>query len=169
MNHIMFDLETLDTSANAAIIQIGACYFDPSTGEVGQTYFSNVVPDDNATINEKTVMWWLSQPKEAQEALFANRVLIEDALPNFLQFVNRANNLWSHATFDFGILQNTILRLGLKPINYKFSRDIRTLTHLSPRIELKTRKGIHHNALDDAKFQVQYTVACLNALKGQYK
>lgn len=31
------------------------------------------------------------------------------------------------------------------------------------------RKGIHHNALDDCKFQVQYCVAALNIIKERMK
>lgn len=34
MNNLMIDLETLSTQPDAAIVSIGACTFDPDTGEI---------------------------------------------------------------------------------------------------------------------------------------
>jgi len=40
MKDVMLDVETLGTKSTAAIIQIGACYFDRETGEIGDKFKS---------------------------------------------------------------------------------------------------------------------------------
>lgn len=39
MHNIMLDLETLGTGPNAAVIAIGACFFDIETREIGATFY----------------------------------------------------------------------------------------------------------------------------------
>ncbi len=41
MRDCMIDFETLGTGPDAAIIQVGACYFDRVTGEIGATFKRN--------------------------------------------------------------------------------------------------------------------------------
>ncbi|MBK0004878.1 3'-5' exonuclease, partial [Erwinia sp. S38] len=42
MNHLMIDLETMGNKPNAAIVSIGAVFFEPDSGEIGNTFYSNV-------------------------------------------------------------------------------------------------------------------------------
>ncbi|MFM2590025.1 3'-5' exoribonuclease domain-containing protein [Vibrio sp. TBV020] len=42
MKNLMIDLETMGNSSNAAIVSIGACFFEPSTGEIGEK-FSRII------------------------------------------------------------------------------------------------------------------------------
>lgn len=168
----MIDLETFSTKHNAAIIQIGACYFDRTTGEIGKTFKVNISPKDSvvfgADIDPDTVTWWMKQSDAARESVLKESgVSLKDALDSFNIFLQGTQNVWSHATFDFPIIMNNFIMAGIAPkINFRMARDIRTLTNLAnlPHTESK-RSGIHHDALDDCLFQVKYCVECLNSLK----
>ena len=39
MNHLAIDLETLSLEPNAHILSIGAVFFDPATGAMGDMFF----------------------------------------------------------------------------------------------------------------------------------
>jgi inhibitor of KinA sporulation pathway (predicted exonuclease) len=164
---LMLDLETLATGHDACVVQIGACYFDRVTGEIFETFEANVLPT-LGHIDGNTVMWWLQQSEQARASLLKkpSQAPIE-AFTNFRKFASRANNIWSHATFDFVIVQDKLRVLDLPLLNYKFARDIRTLTNLVKLQERQTRGNnlTHHSALDDCKFQVQYCTQLLNKIR----
>ena len=63
MHHVMLDLETLGTSSNAAIIVVGAIFFDPKTGKTGVPFYQIVKgpQDNNGIIDADTVLWWMAQ------------------------------------------------------------------------------------------------------------
>jgi len=176
MKDVMLDFETLGNSKNAAVVQIGACYFDRHTGTVGKTFSVGVTPESavksGANMDASTVLWWLDQSKEAQDAVFKGPAIdINTAFYDLNQFLSGAKAIWSHATFDFVILQETMKRLSITPTyRYAAARDIRTLQDLAnvgkeALIGLH-REGVHHNAIDDCIFQVKYCVLSLNKLKG---
>lgn len=176
MKDVMIDLETLGVSTNAPIIQIGACYFDRFTGEIGKIFKVNVnlksAVKSGAVIDPDTVCWWLQQSDEARKSILAApNVDIFNAIEQLNTFLSGCKNIWSHATFDFVIIQETYRRLGIKPsFQYKAARDIRTLNDLSKGLTQKedhVRDGVHHDALEDAKFQVKYCVAALKCLKNK--
>jgi hypothetical protein len=171
MKDVMVDIETLGNGNRACIVQIGACYFDRKTGEIGKTFKVNIdaatAVASGAEMDASTVYWWLSQSKEAIESITKDpKVPIKQAMEDLNQFFQGAKCIWSHATFDFVIIQGTLRRLGIKPLfQYKSARDIRTLMDLSgiKKSEAK-RVGTHHDGLDDAIFQVAYCVEAMNAL-----
>jgi len=170
----MLDFETLGTNVNAPVVQIGACYFDRQTGEIGKTLKLNVslssMVKGGAKIDGETVEWWLKQSEAARKSITADPK--ENDLNAFIllnEFLGSAKNIWSHATFDFVILTETLRRLNIKPMfHYKAAKDIRTLTDLA-KISLTDqnfiREGVHHDALEDCKFQVKYCVAAFQALR----
>lgn len=173
MKHVMIDLETLGTGPDAVIIQIGACYFDPGTGEIGEKFSINVdaksAVASGAKMDADTVYWWLSQSKEAVASILAEpREDIKSAFLKLNDFLANAQQIWSHATFDFVIISQTFMRLNIKPsFPYKAARDIRTLIQLAGSITVDNtaRLGTHHNGLDDALHQVNYCVLALNKIK----
>lgn len=170
MKDIMLDLETFGTSHNAVIVQIGACYFDRNTGEIGEKILLNIDADDSVRngfeIDGRTVYWWLNQSDEARKSILADGLLlkVKPALSEFNDFVKGSNNrIWSHATFDFVILMNHFNRTNTNTkIHYRQARDLRTLVDIAKvKYKKEERTGVHHNALDDCLFQVKYCVACL--------
>lgn len=168
----MLDLETFGNGKNACIVQIGACYFNRYTAEIGETLKLNVCAKSavisGAEIDADTVYWWMSQDKLAQESVIATpREPIIPAMTRLNAFLYNADEIWSHATFDFVIIIETFKRLGIKPsFRYQAARDIRTLVDLG-NVKTKSlpREGTHHDALDDCKFQVKYCVEAFNNLK----
>ena len=194
---VMIDLETFGTSNNAVIVQIGAVIFDRKTGKIEQnTFFANVTADScvkaGMEMDASTVEWWLKQSKEARESLFTEpRLDVVSVLTQFKAWLEKMFSLgepagstlekawrnrihlWSHATFDYNILQNAYLKAGVPAaFNFRGARDLRTLTDLgevhywTPEYEqAHGRVGVHHNALDDCIYQVGYTVEALNKVR----
>lgn len=172
MTDVMLDFETFGNGKNACIVQVGAAYFDRKTGEVGKTFSYNIDAKSSvlsgAQIDADTIYWWLSQDREAIESITKGELVsIEKAMTELNQFLAEATNLWSHATFDYVILSETLKRMNIKPtFKYSIARDIRTLTDLA-KVDTKALlfdKGIKHNAIDDCLFQIKYCVDCFKKL-----
>lgn len=171
MEDVMLDLETFGNDPNACIIQIGACYFDQYTGEIGTCFQRRVDARSSVAtggiIDADTVYWWLQQDPQAVASITKNpKVHIATAMAELLEFLKPAKRIWSHATFDFVIINEALKRLRLQQLQYKSARDIRTLMWLSgvQPADFK-RIGVAHSALDDATHQVEYCVAALKALR----
>jgi len=170
MNDIMIDLETLSTRHDAAIVSIGACYFDIQTGEIGNTFYQTIAMQDSqyfGHISADTVRWWLTQNDEARSAISQpnNQLEINDALSEFDKFRLGGSKLWSNgSSFDLVILRNAYARClwNKTPWEYWEERDTRTIVDLAERMTgIKSTKsmpftGAKHNALNDAIFQAQY-------------
>lgn len=172
MKDVMIDFETFGNGKNACVCQVGAAYFDRVTGEIGRTISFNIdarsVQASGGELDADTVYWWLRQSKEAIESLMAGEMLhAEDAMDQLNDFLADAEFIWSHATFDFVILTETLKRLRIKPkFSYRAARDIRTLMDLA-KVSTKSggvREGTHHNGLDDCKFQIKYCVEAFRKL-----
>ena len=169
----MLDLETLGSRPTAAITQLGACYFDINTGEVGATYKQNIDIGSSLlaglTVDEDTIRWW-------QERIGSCGTWLEDTEPiqhrltEFAAWIvanGKVKSVWSHATFDIPILQNAYQVVGIKmPFHYRTARDIRTLVDLSglkiPTGEMSANKT--HDALEDCLYQVEYCTKCYKEL-----
>lgn len=176
MKDVMLDLETFGTRHDALIVQIGACYFDRMTGEIGDTFSMNVsesILDKRFTIDYSTLKWWMEQSEEARRSLFSDPhsiMYVLNELNRFLGSTDGQKNddilIWSHATFDIPILMHAYNVCETKyPIPYRNTRDLRTLMDLYGRKVELSREGTHHNALDDAKYQAQYASIALRNLK----
>ncbi len=167
----MLDIETMGVRPTSAIVQIGACYFDRVTGEIGKEFSVNIgytgtEDDSRFTTDQSTVDWWKDQPQKTKDVVFSNAMSIDRALSYLAPFLKQGECLWSHATFDAPILCNAFVVCGIKmPIHYRGMRDIRTLMDLADHHSGRPRGGIHHNALDDCKFQVGYVVEAMNKIK----
>jgi DNA polymerase III alpha subunit (gram-positive type) len=171
MKDIMIDLETMGVGPNAAIIQIGAAFFDRETGVVGRAFKVNIDLDSSiksgGIVDGETVRWWLNQICDAQESITEQpNVSMVQALCKFLDFIGDDYIIWSHATFDFVILNNAMKRCDVSPMHYRSACDIRTLVDLSNiKVQDYKREGIHHDALDDCVFQIKYCVDAMNILR----
>jgi hypothetical protein len=171
----MIDLETLGNGKNAAVVQIGACFFDRVTGEVGPLFKINVdlqsAVDSGAEMDASTILWWLGPDsgEAARKSILEPGDPISLAFTSLNMFLGQCHNIWSHATFDFVIVQETLKRLRIPPkYSYRAARDIRTLMELSG-VDPKSfpREGVHHDALADCIHQVKYVVAALQELRGE--
>lgn len=73
MKHLMIDLETMDNKPTSAIASIGAVFFDPETGEMGEQFYQRVslgsCVGHGLTMGSETVLWWMRQDAEARSEL----------------------------------------------------------------------------------------------------
>ncbi len=158
--HCMVDLETLGKTPGAALMSIGAVMFDPVTGQLGETFYRNILPSSCEALgmhrDPETEAWWARQPREAWDALRVNQLWVAHALSEFSRFwVNSpATYFWSHgANFDEVLLRvafdATKLTTPWHYTNVRCCRTILGVAHLRP----DRAQGVHHHALDDARAQ----------------
>ncbi len=123
------------------------------------------------------VLWWLKQSDEARKCVFFDEEItkpIREVYEKFSEFCKGASSVWSHATFDASIILRSYTELNMKtPFHYRSARDLRTIVHLAKysKEDLHknkfNREGVHHDALDDCKYQVRYAVECLKRINGK--
>lgn len=172
MNDVMIDFETFGNGKDKCICQVGAVYFDRVTGELGKEFKANIDARTHqklgGVLDADTVYWWLQQSEQARASVLAPGLDIVAAMTELNQFLSDAARIWSHATFDFVTLVDTLKQLGVKPsFSYRVGLDLRTLTTLAGvTADGFVREGTHHDGLEDAKYQVKYAVAAMNAIKG---
>ena len=152
---IMLDLETLGTSNNAAIVQIGAVAFN-ADGEnaslftnspdllrnFGQGFRMNVdlaQSKSPGVYDQGAINFWLGQSDEARASITAPGVPLGEALRAFAGWVAdigkgvHRTRLWSNGpTFDETILRNAFDRYGLElPVSFRGSRCCRTMLEMA--------------------------------------
>ncbi|WP_297436816.1 PolC-type DNA polymerase III [uncultured Clostridium sp.] len=163
---VIFDLETTGfSSKNDKIIEIGAVKI--KGGEIIDRYSSFVQPERNlpAIIVELTGI--------TDEMLKGAR-LIEEVLPEFMEFAGDATMVAHNAPFDVGFVKKNLRDLG-KEFNNQVLDTVPLARFLYP--ELKKVKlnivakylGIvldsHHRAVDDAKATCDILLVCFEKLK----
>lgn len=173
MSNIMIDLETMSTASNAAIVAIGAVYFDekgPIDMEGGfavprpKSFYTTVnlqsSIDAGLTVDGSTVSWWLEQSQAARSEICKSDTLLVGALHNLARFITSAPGakVWGNgAHFDITILENAYRALDM-PIPWRFTavRCYRTLKALHPFATKPEQEGTAHHALDDAIYQAKH-------------
>lgn len=175
--HLMIDLETLGTFMNAPVITIGAAFFNPMTGEVGDKFYEKIDIAEAmkyGTADADTIRWWLTQAPEAQKELAQAKSKMADVLNDLKAFYNKGNDakVWGNGpTFDCTILDYAYWKcLGEKaPWPFWNVRDVRTVVQLAEGLVKKpatfTKDKVAHNALDDCIFQIGYVSKMWQALR----
>ena len=177
MKDVMIDFETLGNGTNKCVCQVGAVYFDNITGELGPQLKLDIDAGSHVKLGGRldadTVYWWLQQSDAARASIARSPTTLDvtTAMVTLNDFLKDASRIWSHATFDFVTLCETMKQCGVKPsFSYKSGLDLRTLTYLAgTSVSAHQREGVHHDGLADAIFQVKYAVAALNKIKGDKK
>ena len=164
-NHIMIDIESLDTTPDCVILTIGAVRFDPKgTGVVERLELRPTVEDQteiyNRSINEDTLRWWSEQSPEAlEEALGDNgRMPLKECMEILYKFCWNRDAVWSNgASFDVVVMEHAFRQTSNKPnpIPWPFwtIRDTRTIYDITG---VKLKDGGHstsHKAVEDAERQ----------------
>ena len=177
MRHLMLDLETLGTTPGCVVLSIGAVEFDLN-GIKGE--FHAHIDIDSSTslglqVDARTVMWWLDQSKEAQNALLqADTFPIQDVLNAFNDtFEWKDLKIWANgASFDFPILE-AVYKAAYRraPWMYYNQMDFRTMKNLVPKNSyelLRVHPGTAHDALDDARSQALTLINIINWINGEH-
>ncbi len=167
----MIDLECFGQEHDAAICQIGAVWFDLE-GNANNGIQLNVDARDavrhGATVTVDTIYWWLQQEEAARKSVCEPGMTELEALTRLNEYWQDADEVWSHATYDFVIVHNAMKRRGLRnTVSFRKAMDIRTLVALAPPMPLKERIGTHHTALDDAIYQARYVGPMIKRIKDQ--
>ncbi|HDG7838377.1 TPA: 3'-5' exoribonuclease [Klebsiella quasipneumoniae] len=176
--HVMVDLETMGKKHNAPIVAIGAVFFDPATGSIGESFYKVVCLESSvnwgAVIDPSTVIWWLRQSSEARSAIVNDDAIpLQDALLQFREFVSdnvaggsKKAQVWGNgASFDNSILRSSYDCIAEDyPWEYWNDRDVRTMVELGQAISFDPKttipfEGSRHNALADAIHQARYVSA----------
>jgi len=178
MRHVMLDLETWGTKPGSALRSIGLVQFDPRTPGFGKEFYCNIERDSQialgATINEGTEKWWAQQSGAARKALEENQIhLLQACLQVKTYFCEtKVTYVWAQGSnFDPVLLEASFDLVDLSvPWRFYNTRDTRTIYNAaSLDTKLITRKGEHHNALEDAKHQVRCVYMAFKILHGDKK
>jgi hypothetical protein len=182
--HVMIDIETLGTTNDSVILQIGAVGF-ATNGIDLDGFFADVSVKEQITIGRKvsedTLAWWLDGvPSNARHAVFtrndSDMLSFSEALIQLNKYIVKCLNedtknntpydrVWANSpTFDLGILRNAMKTCAITPAwKYWQEADVRTIKVVDDIIngtEHKTTpkmmEGIDHSALDDAKNQAMF-------------
>lgn len=181
MQHLMIDLETMGTRFDAPVLAIGAVYFDPDTGRLGEQFYRHIDMEDAfryGKVSGSTVKWWLKQSDNARAAITRDDgILAAQAFTEFQAFVlngsagDRVKPWGNGATFDITILEYAFLRIIDRAAPWKFwsIRDCRTIKDVAEPLNISVAelKGVAHHALDDAVHQAKWVSAMWQALRGK--
>lgn len=176
--HIMVDIETMGTGADAALVQIGAVAFRPGDGDgtvdVDGGFRANIDLGSPRVgqFEGSTIKWWLGQESEA-----ISKVLLDGPRRDFYQAIaafdrwvqeQKADFIWGNApTFDLTILRAAFKRADLKfPMGYRQEVCFRTLRQLGRVMGMRPPKfeGVRHDGLDDAIFQAKGAIEILGRI-----
>lgn len=177
---IMIDLETMSTSPNAAIIQLGAVAFD-LTAPIADTFdpatmFERTVALTSSLlaggqVDPDTVAWWRRQALEAQAAVTLHGEPLAIVLKEFTAWydaLGKVEGVYAHgAAFDVPVLDSAYRALGLTvPWRYTAVRDTRTLYALATDLAgwQRPRRTTAHTALADAVAQAEDVQSAYQAL-----
>jgi len=160
-NHLTLDLETLGKSESSIILSLGAWIYNPETTDPDSPHDFYAEYDikwqysRGRTIDVDTLRWW-HEPEQFPH-LPKGHGQLDSGLANFFSWVKAFNvqTVWANGTdFDIPMLKHAASKFGLElPWKYNAVRDIRTISKL---FDINPpREGIHHNALDDAKWNME--------------
>lgn len=170
-DHVMIDLETLDTLTHGVILSIGAVKFNEKN--IADEAFYRVLTiesnlAEHRTISPDTLRWWMGQSDGARDVFktpMSNQVPLEQALDDLRAFFGstlEAENtqVWGNgADFDIAMLAHAY---GLQGTPWKFwnVRCFRTLKSTpKARTVPKPDNALAHNALQDALAQAKHLQA----------
>ena len=171
MRDLSIDIETLGTKSYSCVISIGASFFDPETGDVGESFYSEIDIDSAKALglctDASTLAWWEKQSEGARSIFLAkNRPQISEVLEKFAEWVKghcdpKNVRPWGNgAGFDVNLVQDAMHLANVKvPWVFWNIRDMRTVVAVcKPALDITKsveRQGVHHNALDDAIHQAK--------------
>ncbi len=184
MDQIMLDLECLDSYAQtAAIVSVGAVYFDLETYQLGETFYLELSLhgmqeqlNKGRTLSLTTMQWWLGQTEEARKVFWSNehaKVCPTTMLHQFAGFCSKAPRVkvWGNGVdYDNICLRSLYELYNIKcPWGYSQNRCYRTFKNMHGDRAVLQRVGAHHNALSDAETQALHLISMAEAVNTKKK
>ncbi len=178
MIDVMLDLETLGTKPGSVILSIGAVVFDHDYlnaefyVEINQAscHLSGLVT------SQDTLEWWQKQSPESRAVFDRTSGTqgqgLDSALSSFTSWLHHTAPakeicLWGNGSdFDNVLLKAAYDAVKLEfPTRFYNNRCFRTLKNLGLPVQEPQRRGVHHNALDDAIHQAIWAERILSNLR----
>ena len=160
---VMVDLETLGTSAKAAVIEIGAVCFDLESRTKGPRFEVKISLESNGhhdrAIEPETLAWWMGRWRESGKVPdLTEGDSVEGALWRFCDWwrdhaAEEGAEFWSRGSFDEVILQDLTANLNTLPWDFWNVRDQRTVMAWT-KMPRRAAAEVSHSALADAVSQV---------------
>lgn len=178
---VMLDIETMGTAPTAPVVTIGLVYFNMEDHEedadykaYDRSFYARLDPDTqiNRQYDFDTIKWWMDQNVMARAEITEKPLLdTREVLRGLEIFIgdNPEQRLWANSpSFDCNIMWSLYESLGGKfPFPFWNWRDYRTIKSLVPKsVYAHVLKGVEHNALDDAIYQIRVLQACMEHLNG---
>lgn len=166
MKNLMLDIETLGLGSNALVVAIGAVFFDPKTGNLGEEFYRVLDYQDQINLGRvptlSTVKFWFGQSEEARQVFLQDGVPTALALQDFHKFVTSncpIDNVtpWGNGpSFDLTITESLMSDFKIAvPWRFWNVRCLRTFKDYIYNGKDLKREGIYHNAIDDCKQQIR--------------
>lgn len=90
---IIITIETLSTSYDAVVLQIGAAVFNKVTGKIDAIFVVNIDPESQKkygrTIDARTVKFWKGRSEETIKDVFREQISVESAINAFDKFIRK--------------------------------------------------------------------------------
>lgn len=163
---IMCDLETMGTQPGAPVTAIGAVRFEfHDDMKAMEPFYQQITLESCMEIGMRpsadTILWWLKQSDAARKQFEdPAAVALPIALDAFTDWLgDRPDFIWGNsARFDCGLLEKAYLMCGkVVPWRHWKEQCYRTMKALPGAEQVKlVRRGVHHNALDDAISQAHH-------------
>ncbi len=169
--HCMIDLETLATTEDAAITQIGLVFFDEDGPRHGGEHEWVTAPhvQPGRRIDGDTMNWHLMAPERVEQLRRSYSPLADPlslSLREMADAIKEADPayIWAKSpTFDLRILYHAMTAGSIEDLPWKFwqERDVRTAFHLLETAGIKPALRKTHRALDDALEQADWVARAL--------
>lgn len=166
----MIDIETLGTSIDCAFISIGACLFNPFSGEVDtkNTFYRRIDWDSALkcrSFETSTIRWWLKQNQEAREEICKRGQPLDKVLADLHEWLPFDPIVWGNGSnFDIAILDHAYN--GDPKWKFWNIRDVRTVVDIASGIVDRPKmEGVCHNALEDTIHQAKYVCKMVQKLR----
>jgi hypothetical protein len=171
--HASIDIEAF---GDCCVISCGAAIFSIDEKRIIDSKYWVVSPEFQSKPEYKTVFWWLNQSQAARDEIQGKRipaVNVFQFMEELRAFLNPADLIWSHATYDASMLLRLADKIGVrKPFSYRNCADLRTLTHLVDVKDIadfwdKNKESKNHISIDDAMFQANMVIEYYNRIRNR--
>ena len=172
----MIDIESMALRENIPVLSIGAAFFDKAgiQDEFYMTASLQSCMEMGFQPDADTIIWWMKQERKAQADIVDADMHINALYNQFARWIRETARgeetlFWGNgANFDAPVLRHNFEKLNhVCPWPHYQERCYRSIYRAMGKFIDYTKfdiydSGTHHNALDDARYQVSKLVPIMN-------
>lgn len=175
IEHLMTDIETLDTKPTGVILSIAMVEFDPWDSQRTRTVFMRHISMPAQVVQGRTrsgdtALWWMEQEYEAQRRMLEGQrgaaTDLRAIADNIQEIVSVYGNLWANGPdFDYAFLQNFVQQFATNPGRWPFwkHRCVRTLKNVYSQYIENVVPVCAHDPVEDCLFQIAQVSSVMQA------